>query len=300
MKIAYKPRNLRSTTLELIQKASSIIEEYESRGFNLTLRQLFYRFVARGWLPNRQRSYKNLGNAINAGRMTGLISWRAIEDRTRSVRSNQHWDSPVEILEASRNSYQIDLWENQPYRPMVWIEKDALLDLISRPCQRLDVPYASCRGYTSQSMMWRAAMAMEDQEVDGFVPHLIYLGDHDPSGLDMPRDIEDRLRVFGVVNHDVERIALTMQQIRDLNPPPNPAKLSDSRASEYVAKYGRDSWELDALDPSYLIEIVEEAILRLRDEDLYQERLEDLRRDRGILSRAIDAALKAKREEEED
>lgn len=96
---------------------------------------------------------------------------------------------------------------------------------------------------------------------------VLYLGDHDPSGKDMIRDITDRLTEFGVPNLNVEAIALTTAQVRRFNPPPNPAKITDSRAAAYIAEFGPQSWELDALPPRELNRIVENAIARNMNKD---------------------------------
>lgn len=109
-----------------------------------------------------------------------------------------------------------------------------------------------------------SAVAFNNDGDDSFDKEVVvlYLGDHDPSGEDMVRDIRDRLTEFGVPNLTVEKIALTMAQIRRFNPPPNPAKLTDSRAQGYIEKYGNQSWELDALPPRELNRLVEQAIAR--------------------------------------
>lgn len=96
-------------------------------------------------------------------------------------------------------------------------------------------------------------------------PVVLYLGDHDPSGEDMVRDIEDRLKEFGVSNVEVVKIALTMAQIKKFKPPPNPAKISDSRAAAYIAKHGAQSWEVDALPPKMLNQLITNAIEALVD-----------------------------------
>lgn len=109
---------------------------------------------------------------------------------------------------------------------------------------------------------------MEEVEKEVVV---LYLGDHDPSGKDMIRDITDRLTEFGVPNLKVESIALTTAQVRQFNPPPNPAKITDSRAAAYIAEFGAQSWELDALPPRELNRIVERAIARNVDKKLMDE-----------------------------
>ena len=141
-------------------------------------------------------------------------------------------------------------------------EKDALSEVVQKAAEPWDVTWFACRGYVSQSAMWRAAQRFEADGRDGVI---IHLGDHDPSGIDMTRDIEDRMCVTFGANLEVRRIALNMDQVREFNPPPNPTKLTDSRSAAYVAKYGQESWELDALDPALLMGLIENEIADLTD-----------------------------------
>lgn len=268
----------------MIAAANQIIEDYQAQGFDLTLRQLYYQFVSRGLIPNRQTEYKRLGSIISKGRMAGLVDWDAIVDRTRSVRGNTHWGGPGEILQSASDTYCIDKWKKQEYRVEVWIEKDALVGVIADICEELDVKYFSCRGYASQSSLWRAATRLNPDEYTGQHPVIIHLGDHDPSGVDMTRDIEDRLFGFnGPENVWVDRIALNMDQIERYDPPPNPAKLSDSRAGSYIQKYGRESWELDALNPATLAELVREKVCSYRNDDLWEAAVQEEEKGRGEL-----------------
>jgi len=269
MKINYKDFDFRDGSLKIITEANNIIETYEAQGYDLTLRQLYYQFVARGLLENTERNYKRLGNIINDGRLAGLIDWEAITDRTRMLRANAHWKNPAEIINSAVESYKIYKWQNQEYRVEVWVEKDALIGVIENICRKMDVGCFSCRGYVSQSEMWNAAMRLINYTDRGHTPVIIHLGDHDPSGVDMTRDIRERLILFES-NVEVVRIALNMPQIEDLQPPPNPAKITDSRCSGYIKKYGKQSWELDALEPSYLDNIIENTILGYRDEDRWE------------------------------
>lgn len=259
-KIKYDHIKFRPASLETIAMANKIIEEYQEQGFDLTLRQLYYQFVARGLIPNSQKEYKNLGSLVNDGRMAGLIDWNAIVDRTRNLRSLSHWDSPSSIVAACASQFRKDIWAAQPNYVEVWIEKDALVGVIEGVCTRNDVPYFSCRGYTSQSEMWSAARRIVNEtgrkQEKGLI---IHLGDHDPSGMDMSRDIQDRLRVFGA-RCRVHRIALNFDQVEQYRPPPNPAKTTDSRAEDYIANYGEESWELDALEPQVIDRLIQAEI----------------------------------------
>lgn len=278
-KIAYIEKRFNAKARQTIKRANEIIAEYEAHGLVLTLRQLYYQFVARDWIPNTMKSYKALGNTINDARLAGLISWDAIEDRTRNIRSRPHWTDPAGVIYSAAEGYGIDLWEGQQRRVEVWIEKDALIGVIERPCAELDVPYFSCRGYTSQSELWRAAQRHRGY---GTPTVVIHLGDHDPSGKDMTRDIEERLQLFGA-DSSVERIALNMDQIKRWNPPPNPAKVTDSRFAAYEAEFGSSSWELDALDPRKIDALVRSSIEDYLDQDLFDERVLQQEGDRTLL-----------------
>lgn len=270
--IEYVPTTFTSKTQHIIDLANDIIEEYSVQGFTLTVRQLYYQFVARDYLPNNEHSYKRLGNIISDARRAGLIDWHAIEDRTRYLRINSHWDQPEHIVESAYNSFRLDKWKEQPTRPEVWIEKDALVGVIEGVCTELDVPYFSCRGYVSDSEMWRAGQRAVRNARQFQKTVILHLGDHDPSGIDMTRDIYDRIKMFteGRADFEVARLALNMPQIREHNPPPNPAKTTDSRYASYISSFGNHSWELDALDPPTLAGIVRDAIDSLRDETIWR------------------------------
>lgn len=268
--ICYKSKRFSKKSQALITIAREFIDEYMQQGFNLTLRQLYYRFVSRDIIPNTERSYKSLGSVISDARMAGLLDWNAIVDRQRVKKGQQHWNSPSEILDAAASSYRIDKWDNQPIRVECWVEKEALIDVIARAAFPLDVDHFSCKGYVSQSAMWRAAQRLIDYEMLNQRTVILHLGDHDPSGIDMTRDIQDRLSLFGS-SVTVIRIALQMSQIEELNPPPNPAKVTDARARSYIETYGDSSWELDALEPKYLVRLITEKIIELRDNQKWEE-----------------------------
>ncbi len=269
MKIQYQYINFKPKSLELIDKVNDIINEYQKMGYELTLRQVYYQLVARDVILNNERSYKNLGNLISDGRMAGLISWRAIIDRTRNLRANSHWDSPAEIINACARQFSYNKWEGQQNYVEVWVEKDALVGIVGQICGRLDVPFFSCRGYVSQSEMWAAAQRLEYRSKEKNIV-VIHLGDHDPSGKDMSRDIVDRLRIFGV-DINFKRIALNIDQVQLYNPPPNPTKLSDSRCHGYIAKFGHECWELDALRPEVIEGLIRETVEEYCDLSLFEE-----------------------------
>ena len=272
--ITYKDHRFNKDTEKLIETCNVIIADYEAQGYRLTIRQLYYQLVSVNYFPNHERSYQNLIKAMNNARLAGRVSWDAIHDATRFVRGKNHWDHPRDFLADTKRSFWIDMWQNQPNYVEVWIEKDALLGVVERPCWELGVPFMSCRGYMSQSEEWASANRFSDMYHAGRNPTLIYLGDHDPSGLDMTRDHVDRLAMFlerEGVEVDVRRIALNLNQVREYNPPPNPTKVTDSRTNPYVAKFGKTCWELDALKPSVIDALVRQEIDALRDPEKWRE-----------------------------
>lgn len=282
-RICYTPKRFSAASQGVIDQANSIIAEYEAQGFDPTLRQLYYQMVARGFIANKQSEYNRLGCIVNDARLAGQIDWLRIQDLTRELRGVSHWTSPDSIIDACARSYRIDKWEGQDYRPEVWVEKDALRNVVERVATELDVSYFACRGYVSQSEMWVAAQRYLEMIENGQTPIIFHLGDHDPSGIDMTRDIRDRLEIFGVTQIEVNRIALNMDQVTEFNPPPNPAKVTDSRFQSYAAEYGDESWELDALDPPTLSRLIRQNVLEVRDKSLYKEMEQRETTERGLL-----------------
>jgi len=286
-KICYVPRDFSAVSTKRIEQANEIIDEYQAQGLSLTLRQLYYQFVARDLLPNTQNSYKSLGATISDARLAGLVDWNALVDRTRRCLSNSHWSSPGEGVRSLAAQYQIDKWMGQTYHVEVWVEKEALVGVFETICSELDVPWFACRGYVSQSAMWRAAQRLLDKENGGKKTVILHFGDHDPSGLDMTRDIEDRLQLFRA-NTQVDRLALTPAQIQQYDPPPNPAKTSDSRFGNYRQEHGDESWELDALEPRVLRQLVERGVKQYRDDERWEKRCEEEEWERDELYNVAD------------
>lgn len=289
MKICYAPKRFSADRLAFIQRCDEVCRQYAAQGYDLTLRQLHYKIFLeypddRRWswtgstwvrdpngTKNAQPNYKWLGELIADARMAGLISWDIIVDRTRSLMGKRHWDKPSDLINEMSKQYAIDRWDDQDNYVEVFVEKDALEGVIGRICTEMDVPFFSCRGYTSLSSMWEAGQRLIERLHKGKKIHIIHLGDHDPSGLDMSRDIKERLDTF-IGSHmtgesvHVLRVALNKPQIERLRLPPSPTKGGDSRTPEYEAEHGEDCWELDAMEPAEINAIVEKAVKHYRDE----------------------------------
>ncbi len=320
-KTTYAAKKFTPAHQQVIDRANSIVAQYEDAGMNLTLRQVYYQFVARDWLENKQTEYKRLGEILQAARMAGQMDWLAMIDRTRNLKGIGHHKTPEDLIEAASKSFHPDLWKDQQHHVEVWIEKDAGIGVIEGVCQRNDINYFSCRGYVSASEMWSASQRLRFAIEDGKQVTVLHIGDHDPSGVDMTRDITDRLRTFihqdwaglnmgpgqhtrGSIKtsmrqhlHDkgaivtwadpwqVKRIALTIDQIETYEPPPNPAKQTDSRFLDYQEQTGLDeSWELDALDPFVLQDLIQDEIELVRDEEKWDAAYDAMLTERATLA----------------
>lgn len=310
MKRKFRKISLGKANKARLETINSIIGEYQAQGYVLTLRQLYYQLVSRDVIPNKQAEYSKLSNLLKEGRMAGVVDWSAIEDRLRKPEKPAGWDSPKEILEACINQYQRNRMDNQDNYLEVWVEKDALSGVLSRVTEQYHVPIMVNRGYSSASAMFDAYNRFAKRIEEGNEVKIIYLGDHDPSGLDMIRDIRERILEFFLgeaykfaqtfeqwmedsdyteqdlyaelredtsvyddfefspllawikykMPFSVTPIALTKKQIDQYNPPPNPAKITDPRAKDYIKIFGNVSWEVDALKPEVLHSLLDNCI----------------------------------------
>lgn len=286
MKMTFVERNFSTASLGMIELVNSILDEYNALGYKLSLRQLYYQLVARGHVENTQRSYKNVGNLVSNARQAGLIDWDMIEDRNRETISLAHWKNPGQIVRAAANQFRIDKWDNQDYHVEVMVEKDALSGVLVPVCRDLDLPITANKGYSSSSTMFEIGRRLYRKGVIRNKKILIiYLGDHDPSGIDMTRDVEDRLWMYSEIKFDVERIALNMDQVQKWNPPENPAKETDARFADYVRKFGVSSWELDAIEPRTLAGLVRKTVLEVRDPEKWDDAVREESRMREELLR---------------
>jgi hypothetical protein len=330
----YESKRVSADRRRTMEQANEICEQYAAQGLVLTLRQLYYQFVARGLIPNSQREYSRLGDACGDARMLGIMDWDHLIDRTRSLSDWKTYRGPEAALQELAKRYHRDMWATQHQRVEVWVEKDAAVGVIEGVCSANSVPYFAARGYASMSAMHDAAQRVRWHVEAGSQVTILYIGDHDPSGLDMTRDVEDRLRQFisrdwaglhmgpgshtrgtirasmrehmaakrlskdGDAGHasvyrdvvhpwQVKRIALNLDQVEEYQPPPNPAKQSDARYARYVEETGLDeSWELDALEPTVLQDLITAEVDALRDEEAWAEAEFTLATDKRVLTGA--------------
>lgn len=274
----------KAATLEFFDQVNKILAEYDGP---LTLRQIFYRLVAALVLPNTQGAYSNLSKHLVNARRAGIVDEDRIIDRVRSTLRVACWEDLASFMRTVRRSYRREKWSGQETHVEVWCEKDAVAGVLEPITEAYEVTLYPCRGYNSYSALLDAGRRLS---AAGKPAVILYLGDFDPSGQDMPRDIRDRLsRDFGVQHCDVNVIALTSDQIEEHELPPMAAKRSDSRAAAFIAEHGNISVELDALPPDILRDLVDTNLAQFCDAQEFNEQRRIQEEEQERLNELIDA-----------
>lgn len=254
----------------ILENALEEISTYE-KGV-LTLRGLHYRMVSRG-MTNSLTHYKRVVSAMIQARWDGLVDFDTFSDHDREMIGETEFEETLINDEISRakgqirlwmTSYKKNRWENQDYYPEVFIEKKALQGVFGPVCERNDVSLGACKGYPSLTFLNDAARRFEEATLREKVPIILYFGDYDPSGEDIPRSIEENLDRMGVVV-EVRRIALNKKQVIAWKLPPAPIKPGDSRSAAWD---GLGQVELDAVEPNTLRKWCQDAIDNVFDSEL--------------------------------
>lgn len=293
MKEAFRDKvGLSKANTQQLDTINKILEEYRKEGYRLTLRQLYYQLVSRAIIPNKKQEYAKLSGLLVKGRMAGIVDWNAIEDRLRQPYIPYWVQGIPDAINDTINQYRLNRQKDQDSYIEIWVEKDALSGVLKRITSHYHINLMVNRGYSSCSAMYDAYNRL--QENNDKETYILYLGDHDPSGLDMIRDIQERLEEFGV-EPEIKHIALTKEQIEKYQPPPNPAKITDPRAKWYIREHGNTSWEVDALDPKTLNQIIKKEVEQIIDTELFKEQIVKEEEDKEKLEE-----FKEKYEEEEE
>ncbi len=276
-----KPRRGRSAaTIELGQTARDVLAESE---YAMTLRHLYYRLVAQGAIPKDHTSYIKLGRVMRLLREDGTVPWEWLVDHVRSVIRRRTWDGVEDMLGDTAELYRRDLMRNQDVAIQLWAESDSIGSVIAPVAQRYTIPTFIGRGYSSRGYLWTAAKDVVAAHEAGKTVLILHVGDFDPSGLDIFRDLEETLRLYAfaieaaasvdevrrmVIDFntnlesetnwlDFERLALTAEQVEAYQLPTAPAKSKDTRTAGFT---GTGTVEVEALPVEDLLAIVEAAI----------------------------------------
>lgn len=270
-----------------------IVEEFQP----MTVRQVFYQAVSRGLIDKKESEYHNaISRLLTRMRKDGDMPWQWIADTSRWMRKPQSFDNMQDMLEDSIDLYRRALWRDQSDYVEVWLEKEALSGVMYPITAQWDVPLMVTRGYPSFTYLAQAAEAILHQVGAHKRPHLYYFGDHDPSGVDIPRHVESeinriiarRLAHPGVSEEsilcdakffDFTRVAVNPDQIVDLDLQTRPTKGTDTRARDFEG----ESVEVDAIHPETLREIAEGCITQHINDGLMQNTLQIERQERETL-----------------
>lgn len=270
------------TTAEILSmQIEEILIEYMNMGIKLTNRQLYYQLVGKAYIPNADEVYKRICSFLTNSRYAGLVDWDAIEDKDRIPEKHSEWNNVKSLVESAIYSYRLPRWQDQDYYVEMYCEKKAGINVLQPIAEKWHIYFGFNKGYSSASAMYDLSKRIAEQIQNGKEAIILYFGDHDPSGLDMVRDIRKRIEEFLTMGEEyiepdfeVIPVALTMEQIKKYNPPPNPAKVTDPRAKKYIADFGRISWELDSLNAIELRKIAEKSVLEYLDIKKYDAWIE--------------------------
>lgn len=258
----------------ITENSIEIISRY-TKGM-LTLRGLHYQLVSIG-MTNTLTHYKRVVSAMISARWEGLVDFDAFSDHDRAMIGVTDFEETIlensikkgkQQVQAWMENYNKNRWENQPYYPEVFIEKKALQGVFERPCYSNDVALGACKGYPSLTFLNEATQRFIEAEDAGKIPVILYFGDYDPSGEDIPRAIEENIKRLGCQSIEVRRFALLHEQVIEWKLPPAPIKEGDSRSAAWQ---GLGQVELDAVKPEVLQQLCEAAINSVFDQGLYDE-----------------------------
>jgi hypothetical protein len=237
----------------------------------VTLRGVFYRVVSAGAVDKTELGYRTVGRRLLALRRDGQVPYSWITDGTRWISKPDTFSGIDEMLEDAAASYRRALWHDHDVEVQIYSEKDAITGVILPVTQRWDVPLGVTRGYASESFAWGVAESIRSAHWAGKEVFVYDLGDHDPSGVDAWRAFEQRVTDFVCTDArsrpgwtsraqreavHFERLAVTPEQVEEYQLPTRFTKSGDTRAKGFTG----GSVEVDAIRPSILRSLVEQAI----------------------------------------
>lgn len=282
----------------MFEQIDGVVNEYIAMEIKLTNRQLYYQLVGKDYIPNADEVYRRICAFLTDSRYAGLIDWDAIEDKDRIPEKHSEWKNVNSLVDSAISSYRLPRWSNQDYYVEMYCEKKAGINVLQPIADKWHIYFGFNKGYSSASAMYDLAKRIGEQIKNEKKAVVLYFGDHDPSGIDMVRDIGKRIIEFlvcgdepldplgddeGDPNFRIIPVALTMEQIKKYKPPPNPAKITDPRAKKYIKEFGKVSWELDSLNAMELRKIAEKSVLQYLDKKKYNAWIDKEEREKQAL-----------------
>lgn len=258
---------------KIVDAAKKVFQTYGTR---VSLRQIFYRLVGTGVIDKSENQYKGLSGILVKARKLRKIQSDVLEDRTRKflvgdvgyITPENHFNAWKRAFLNCSDRYSYPKWKDQPELVQVWCEKQALERLFQEVCEEYNIRLGVTRGYPSFTFLQEANRIINSENKPVTI---LYFGDWDPSGLDIDRHIRDEFGDFFVSDVDVERIAITEEQISEYSLISAPAKRSDARSGRFIEEHGEEVYELAAFEPDVLQDIIRRAIEEHIDMDIWNE-----------------------------
>jgi hypothetical protein len=275
----------RRTKADMARLSVAIIE-IVNENRPVTVRQVFYQMVSAGLIAKSEAEYNGtVGRLVRDLRLDATIPFGSIADNTRWMRKPTTYNSVEDALRATARLYRRAVWRDLDEYVEVWLEKDALAGVLIEETDPFDVPLMVTRGYPSLSYLYEAAEAISAKDKPTFI---YYFGDHDPSGVDIRRNVERRLREFAPdADITFEPVAVTPAQIESMQLMTRPTKRSDTRSRSFAG----ESVEVDAIPPRTLRELVHSVIGRHLDGDQWNVLKVAEQSERAILERIAAGAV---------
>ena len=252
----------------------------------ITLRGLFYRVVSTGYFPDTDKKYyAKLGNLMSTLRRERWIPYEWIVDNIRSTIKPSSWSGLDDFVDTVSRSYRKDFWSSLPDYIHIFIEKDAMSGIVAPVTQEYDLSMSPIRGYVSDSYVH--SLGTQWRQIEKPI-HVFYMGDFDPSGFDLERDLADKLVEHSgrLINSDNlpfnegglivnsqhadpnanlpwctwERLALNEDDFDNHDLFEIKPKQKDSRSKRFIERFGERCAEVDALEPREIRRRVREAI----------------------------------------
>ena len=241
---------------KLFYKTSQIIIDaiekvLDSIDGSVSTRQMYYQLISIGVIPPNDSGYNKIQRLLVEMRRSGVISSNRICDRTRSKHQRSSWGGLNDILLSAKISYRRDYWGDQDTAVFIAVEKQALEGVFSEVCDDYGVGLFVLRGYPSYSLLYDWAEEIKELNQDGKDVMIYYFGDFDASGVHIDESVAGQILEFGA-EFTFERVGVLPEDIKNFNLMTLPVKRTDSRAKLFIAKYGGQCVELDALPPNEL------------------------------------------------
>ena len=249
-------RGKAKATILLEQEVISIVEERHP----ITVRGIAYPLFVRGFISSMAKKNTNkISGVTKRMREEGTLDWRQIVDDARRVQHLQGWGDPDEAISTMVEGYRRDYWQDQDVIVEVWAEKATVQGVLGPVLREYGLPFRVMKGYASMTAMKEAAEASKRAALAGKYFQVLYMGDYDPSGMQMSEvDIPKRFYGYGGCG-DIRRIAITQDDFHCQSFSVY-EKTTDTRFEWFLKRFGDECWELDAMNPNDLRERTEEQI----------------------------------------